>query len=162
MTFYRKERRKYFRYNTKVEICFRVNYDLKTKVKFQVIKQDKGCLSKKHLALSKNVSVEGMCFSSNLKLKKGDNLYLEVYLPKQKNPVCMTAQVRWSKALLLKSEEKHKFDTGVRLMTVSGKPVSPSIRFDKKQQVVWSDVLDSIFGSFRKLMQKSKGRIVCS
>lgn len=151
----KKERRKYARYNTEVKIYFHVNYDLKTKVRFQLLDEEESIpLSKKYPALSRDVSAEGLRFNSAKKLKKGNTLYLEVYLPRKKHPVRMTGQVRWSKKVLGVSAGKNKFDTGIKLLTVSGKPVSGSIYFDKKSRVIWSAVLDSIFGSFRKLMQK--------
>ncbi|MFH1414300.1 MAG: hypothetical protein ABIG56_05590 [Candidatus Omnitrophota bacterium] len=83
----------------------------------------------------------------------GDYLYIELYLPKLKKPVCMTGQVRWSRMVSPRIKRKYKFDTGVRLISVSGKSVSASIHFDKKDHIFWSIVLDSIFGNFRKLMQ---------
>ncbi|MDP1853020.1 MAG: PilZ domain-containing protein [Candidatus Omnitrophota bacterium] len=152
----KKERRKYLRYNTEVKIYFHVNYDLKTKVRFQVLDEKESMLlSKKYPALSRDVSAEGLRFNSGKELKKGNSLYLEVYLPRKKRPVRMTGQVRWSKKVLGSGSGKNKFDTGVKLLTVSGKPVSNSIYFDNESRVIWSTVLDSVFGSFRKLMQKN-------
>ena len=66
-----KERRKYERYATEAKIFFRVSYDLKTKVKFQVLdKQKRKYESKKYAALSKNVSAEALCFVGEHGLKK--------------------------------------------------------------------------------------------
>ncbi len=155
----KKERRKYERYDTEAKIYFHVNYDIKTKVKFQVLdKEIEKALSKKYSALSKNISAEGLRFSSDKKVKNGDSLYLELYLPKQKKPVCMTGEVRWSKAIPGETGKGHRFDTGVKLITISGEPVSSSIYYDKEHGVIWSAVLDSIFGSFRRLMRKIKPR----
>ena len=81
------ERRQYERYDTEVKIYFYVNYEIKTKVDYRVM--DKGGevpRDKKHHALSKDVSAQGMCFISNEKLNNGDQLYLEVYLPRAKKP----------------------------------------------------------------------------
>lgn len=152
-----KERRKYERYNTEVKIYFRVNYDLKTKVKFQVADKFKErLLAKKYPGLSRNVSAEGLGFSSDKKLKKGDYLYLEVYLPKQKEPVFMQGEARWSKPAPAAQKSRYKFDAGVKLTYVAGTPVSESIHLDKKHGVIWSIVLDSIFGNFRRLMRHSR------
>jgi hypothetical protein len=152
----KNERRKYARYNTEVKIYFHVNYDLKTKIRFRVLDEKESIpLSKKYPALSRDVSAEGLRFNSAKMLKKGNTLYLEVYLPRKKRPVRMTGQVRWSKKVFGFGGDKNKFDTGVKLLTVSGKPVSGSIYFDEESRVIWSAVLDSIFGSFRKLMQKN-------
>ncbi|HDZ77374.1 MAG TPA: PilZ domain-containing protein [Candidatus Omnitrophica bacterium] len=149
-----KEKRKYGRYNTEVEIYFRVNFDIRTKVKYRLLgKKSHKPLDGNHLALSRNISAEGLCFSSNEKLKKGSDLYLEIYIPKRKHPICMTGEVRWSKCVSDPKKSKYKFDTGVRLLSVSGKGIEPTIYFDDKHQVIWSVVLESILGSFRKIMQ---------
>ena len=151
-----KERRKYARYDTEAKIYFRVNYDLKTKVKFQVLRDGKKKhLSRKYLALSRDVSAEGLGFSANKRLTKGDFLYLEVYLPKKKKPVHMRGEVRWARPAFRPRKYSYKFDTGVKLMAVSGEPVAKSIYFDKKNKVIWSGVLDSVFGNFRKIIQKA-------
>ena len=155
----KKEKRKYSRYETEAKIYFRVNYDIETKVRFQVLDKDRErLLSRKYAALSRNVSVEGLGFSSNRKLRKGDIVYLEVYLPKQAKPIYMTGEVRCSNPALAKQKYNYRFNSGVRLLTVSGKPVTASVYFDKEYQVLWSIVLDSIFGNFRRLMQKMRAK----
>lgn len=152
----KKERRKYQRYDTEVKIFFHVNYDIKTKVKFRLIdKQKHVLLPKRYLGLSRNVSAEGIRFSSIKQLQKRDIIFIEVYLPKLKKPICMTGEVRWSEQTFLHPKIKYKFDTGVRLISVSGRPVHESIHYDKKNKIYWSEVLDSVFGSFRKFMQTS-------
>ncbi len=149
-----EERRKYPRYDTEIKIYFRVNYSLKTKVEFQLISaQDKKMLSKKYWGLSKDVSVEGLRFCSAKKLRKGNRIYLEMYLPKSRQPVWMIGQVRWSKKLD-NPRVKYQYDTGLKLKNVMGEPVSKSIYFDKKYKVFWSSVLNYAFGSFRKLKNK--------
>jgi len=155
----RKERRKYVRYDTEAKIYFCVHYDLKTKVEFQLInKGNERFLSKKYLGLSRNVSAEGLRFSSNKKLRKGDHLYLEIYLPKRKEPVYMMGEARWSKKLLTHPKYRYKFDTGVKLVSVMGEPVSKTVYFDKEYRVFWSIVLDYVFGSFRKYIQRKRKR----
>lgn len=151
------ERRKYERYNTKAEVYFSVVYDIKTKVKFRLLDKDK-IFKKRYFGLTKDISVEGMRFSSDKKLKIGDNLYLEVYLPKHKEPICMTGEVRWSRRISVHPDDKYKFDTGVRLITVLDKPVSKTVHYDKEHQVYWSIALDSVFGEFRKFMQEKRKR----
>lgn len=155
----KKERRKYERYDTEAKIYFHVNFDIKTKVKFQLLDKDiERALSKKYSALSRNISAEGLRFSSDKKLKKGNSLYLELYLPKQKKPIPMTGEVRWSRAALGGAKKKYGFDSGVKLITISGRSVSSSIYYDKDHKVVWSVVLDSVFGNFRRLMRRLKSR----
>ena len=155
-----KEKRKYERYDTYAKIYFHVTYDIATKVKFRVIDKVKNkALTKKYEALSKNVSAEGLCFSSAKQLNKGDILYMEVYLPvpedkktplpkKFKKPILMEGEVRWSQAS--KKQKKETFyDTGVKLITVNGKAVDESVFLDAINKVVWSVVLESIFGKFK-------------
>jgi hypothetical protein len=161
MNIRRKERRKYERYDTEAKVYFRVRYDLKTKVEFQLIdKSKKRLLSKKYPGISRNVSAEGMRFSSDKKLRKGTDLYLEVYLPKRKDPIYMTGEVKWSKKLFIYPKDAYEFDTGVKLKSIMGEPVSKTIYFDKKYGVFWSSVLNYVFGSFRECVQKDRGNIL--
>lgn len=154
-----RERRKYPRYDTEVKIYFRVHYSLKTKVKFQLINQDSDkSLSKKYFGLSRDISAEGMRFSSPKKLRKGNRLYLEMYIPKRREPVWMMGEVRWSKKLLAPPKPPYTYDTGVKLTNIMGEPVSASIYFDKKYKVFWSSVLNYAFGSFGKIQQKKSGK----
>lgn len=148
-----RERRKYDRYDTEAKVYFRVKYAIKTRVKFKILDK-KSHLSRRYAALSKNVSAEGFSFTSNRRLRRGDIIYLEVYLPRQKKPVCMIGETRWSSLVLGRGRRNRRFNTGLRLLAVSDKPVPETIYYDKKNNVVWSVVLDSIFGSFSKIMQQ--------
>ncbi len=154
----KRERRKYERYETEAKVYFRVIYEIKTKVEFRIIteKQEGRTLSEKYSAISKNVSAEGLCFTSHKQLEKGDALYLEIYLPKRKEPIHMQGQVRWSQCYTSQKENREdKFDTGVKLTAVEGKSVMVSIHYDEVNHLVWSIVLESIFGNFRKLAKKN-------
>jgi len=148
------ERRKYERYATEAKVYFRVVYEIKTKVEYQIADKEEGTLSKKYSAMSKNISVEGLCFVSDRQLAKGDKLYLEFYLPKREQPIRMEGQVRWSQATSKEEKQEDKFDTGVKLTAVEGKSVMASIHYDEPNHLVWSVVLESVFGSFRKIAQK--------
>jgi hypothetical protein len=154
----KRERRKYERYGTEAKVYFRVVYEIETKVEFRIVDGRLGeGVSQKYPAISKNVSVEGLCFTSQKQLEKGDMLYLEVYLPHLKKPICMEGRVRWSQPLP-GQKEKGVFDTGVKLIKVEGKSVMASIYYDEPNRVIWSVVLDSIFGNFRKLTQKNTSK----
>ncbi|MFH1359577.1 MAG: PilZ domain-containing protein [Candidatus Omnitrophota bacterium] len=154
------ERRKYSRYDTEVKVYFRVTYDIKTIVKFQIIEEEKEQGDqRKYSAISKNVSAEGICFCSNKRLEKGDILYLEVYLPGAKNPIRMKGDVRWSRVCGSSTPKEKKYDTGVQLVIVNKRPVSRSIHFDEKNNIVWSNVLESVFGSFRRFVRQSKSKV---
>jgi hypothetical protein len=152
-----RERRKYPRYSTEVKIYFRVHYSLKTKVKFQLIDEGREKSSSKiYLGLSKDISAEGLRFSSPKKLRKGNRLYLEMYIPRRREPVWMMGEVRWSKKLLSHPKLPYKYDTGVKLTDIMGEPVSRSIYFDKRYKVFWSSVLNYAFGSFGRMRQRKK------
>jgi hypothetical protein len=151
-----KERRKYQRYDTETKVHFYIDYRLVTRVKFRVIGECKG----KHAAgecsgITRNISAEGMRFSSEKKLKKGDLLCMRIYLPEGGKPIPMTGVVRWSGAVYPKSEEGFKFDSGVKLLRVKGRSVARSIHIDRKYNEPWSIVLDSVFGSFHKFLHKT-------
>ncbi len=153
-----QDKRKYERFETEVKIYFQVSYDVRTVVKFQIIdKANTQTKSEKYVALSKNVSAEGLCFISDQRLEKEDILNLEVFLPQADSPILMTGKVCWSQKDLLAPEKKERFTTGIQLLTVNDQAVGKSICFDKENRVVWSVVLESIFGSFRVFMQKTRG-----
>jgi len=155
----KRERRKYERFETETKVYFKVVYEIKTKVEFQIVYKKAGDgLSERYPAVSKNVSAEGLCFSSDKQLEKGDMLYLELYLPSRKQPIRMEGFVRWSQPELSKQTKRTEFDTGVKLTNVEDKSVMASICYDEANHVVWSVVLESIFGSFRKIAQKNISR----
>lgn len=149
-----KERRKYPRYDAELKVYFRVKYDIKTRVEFEVLESShKDEIAHKYSGLCKNVSAEGLCFASSKKLTEGDILLLEVYEPAVRTPVKMEGQVRWSKKLVRKAGEKEMYHTGLQLVTVNGKSVGDSVYFDKKYKIMWSAVLDSLFGTFAAVMK---------
>ena len=149
-----RDKRKYERYDTKVEIYFRVTYDVMTKVKFQIQNKTGQGSSRKYAAISRNVSAEGLSFISKKQLSKGDKLYLQVYLPQGKDAVDMEAEVRWSNPVMSKKAQKKLFETGLRVLLVQGESVERSIYYDKAYQIIWSVLLESILGSFRIISQK--------
>ncbi|HQP10191.1 MAG TPA: PilZ domain-containing protein [Candidatus Omnitrophota bacterium] len=158
----RPERRKYDRYKTDVEIYFDFIYDLETKVKFEVIAENgETAASEKYSAVSRNVSVGGLCFSSTQKVTQGDLLHLEVFLPGSGDPVHMKGRVEWCKPVIPSYEDRLReevegdrpFEVGVRLMFVGDQPVEDTIHHDPTYDVDWSVVLESIFGNYRMLME---------
>lgn len=149
------ERRRYARYDTEAKIYFSVTYDIKTRVKFQIVDQDKGEISPaRYSALSKNVSAEGLCFTSAKKLTIGDILNIEVYMPGRNEPICMEGEVRWSSPDSVGQKQTGKFNSGIKLMTVDSFPVAESIYEDEANHVIWSVVLESIFSSFKNFAKE--------
>ena len=146
-----KNKRKHDRYDTELKVYFDCVYELKTLVKFQVKDPDaKTPLLRKYSALSKNISAEGICFSTGKKLNPGDLLKLEIYLPQEANPICMDGEVRWCTNIpSLAGESESKFDVGIRLLTVADQSVENSVYFDEPNQITWSVVLESVLGGFK-------------
>ena len=92
-----EERRKYSRYGTQMKIYFQVKYDIRTKVEFKVLASANDGEGENYSGISKNISVEGLCFISDKQLSKGDLLLINVYAPNTQTPVSMEASVLWSK-----------------------------------------------------------------
>jgi hypothetical protein len=151
-----RERREYPRYDTEVKIYFHIQYDIETKVKFKILSSVmKSVKEHKYSGLSLNASAAGLCFVSKKKLKKGDILFIEVFEPKIRRPVKMEGEVRWSHKIAGRPGDAKKYDTGVRLILVNGKSVADSVYFDKKYKIMWSIVLESLFGSFAAAIKKA-------
>jgi hypothetical protein len=136
--------RKYERYDAQV-----MAYGIKAELEFKVINKDseKEILSEKYPAVCKNVSAEGVCFTSQKKLQKGDKVYLEIYLSDKKDPIRLEGEVRWSHETSLKQKQENNFDSGVRLLTVEGKSIHNTIYYDQRLKIYWSIILETIFGS---------------
>jgi hypothetical protein len=158
----KQERRKYDRFKTDVEIYFDFIYDLETKVKFELVNENgETSSSEKYSAVSRNVSVGGICFSSTQQVTQGDLLHLEVYLPGSEDPVHMKGKVEWCKPvipsyedrLLEEVEGQRPFEVGVRLIYVGDQLVEETIHHDAVYDVDWSAVLEAIFGNYRMLME---------
>ncbi|MDD5291675.1 MAG: PilZ domain-containing protein [Candidatus Omnitrophica bacterium] len=146
------ERRRYERYPSEVKVYFSVVYDVRAKVKFRVVDKNNECqvLSERLPAISKDVSAEGMRITCRKELKKGDLLDLEVHAPGRSDPLNMEGEVRWSQPL----SGSDRFDIGVKLSTINGKIVTVSVYHDGANEIVWSSILESVFGDFKKIAQK--------
>ena len=149
--------RKFERYETQAQIYFCFSYDINAFVKYSLLDKIKHkIISKKYLALGKNVSAQGLCFASHQQLTVGDMLSMEVFLPGTKQPIPMEGEVRWSKALLNNPKHPHRFDTGIKVVTVNGESVEATIHQDETYQLIWSVVLESVLGSYRIFTQTHK------
>jgi len=154
------EKRKAKRYSTEVKIHFDFAYDLETKVDFELIdKNKKESLSEKYHAVGQNISVEGLCFVTYVKVNENDLLHLEVYLPSAKNPIDMKGEVIWCKPIsssqhhgLEGGENQKTYQVGVKLLFVDGLSVQETVHYDEEYEVKWSVVLESVFGSYKMLM----------
>ena len=90
-------------------------------------------------------------------MNPGDRLALEVYVPSAEKPVHMEGEVRWCQEVPdQKSGGGPVFETGVKVFIVENTFVEKSIFIDQIHNVMWSVVLESIFGNFKHLMLKRK------
>ena len=143
------ENRQHKRYVPEKEMRVDFYYDVQTKVEFE---QDEEKKPQRHEGISKNISTHGLCFASDVQLKRGEHLNLEVHIPLQDKPVSMEGRVCWS-------EHKgagDRYDTGVEIESVEGKEVEQTIYHDETYDVDWSEVLESVLGQYRILAQQER------
>lgn len=81
----------------------------------------------------------------------GDKLMMEVFVPSSEKPVHMEGEVRWCTPT---GTGSRVFDTGVKISMVENTPVEKTIVVDSVNKVIWSIVLESVFGSFKHLMMQ--------
>ncbi len=145
------EARRHDRYDTDIKVHFYVPYEIKTKLNFQFKQhQPDESLNQRFKGLTKNISAGGLCFVSDQRLQSGDYILIDVYLPGVIKPIAMEGEVKWCKV----NEDGQLFYSGVQLAKVYEKPVEESIYFDQEHQVIWSNVLEQVLGSFAILHKK--------
>lgn len=154
----RKEKRKYLRYGTEMKVCYRINYDIRTKVRFRILEDKEKLAFKRYSGVSDNISIKGLCFSTRKKLEKKDMLLLEVYPPAMKNPVCMEGEVRWCEKKTKKLRNENLYYVGVKLISVEGKTVSRSTHYDKEYKIMWGAVLEALFGNFKEMAKAIRAK----
>lgn len=146
------EQRQCARYDKKLKVDFDFSYDAATKLKYRV---QEDVHVKRYAGMSRNIGASGLCLTSHHKLEKGQHLHLEVFLPKGRQPIHMDGEVRWCDKSLNK-RKKDLFEVGIKLKAVEGKSVDETVHLDEVHHVVWSNVLEAVFGTFRKLAQENK------
>lgn len=100
-----KEKRKFIR----VPLCAKLN--------FQVHEKDK--VSGESLpAVTKNISMKGICFVSEKQLTSGSMISIELHLPGKSLPLHLEGQIRWSKQLKQKGPVT-MYESGVTLFVVN-------------------------------------------
>ena len=109
-----EERRKYLRLDT-------VNI-VKVKVDRKLIKKPSEAAS----TFTKNISVEGMCLTSDKPFEIGKKLSLEIQLPGDSKPLRIRGQVQWVRSVKAKDQAKKTFEVGIKLFTIDK---SDSTRF---------------------------------
>lgn len=91
-------------------------FEVGTKVNYRIGKKQKKASLEKVKAVSKNMSVEGICFQSNEEITAGTQIELEVFLSGEPEPLLLRGEVRWSRSIEPK-DAKPLFEIGVRLFT---------------------------------------------
>ena len=95
-----------------------VRIDVAAKVIFRVKPKDKGGASPESTsAVSKNLSVEGICFTSEQHLAPGTNLELQVVFFSDPEPLILNGEVKWSRLTQGAGRPEAMFDIGVELRT---------------------------------------------
>jgi len=151
------EERKYARYDSNLKIEFQVNFDVETKINFRVKKKNEMQYSpQKYPAVSNNISVEGIGFTSHKKLNKGDQLLLDVYVPASEKPIRMQAETRWCRKSSYHKDEENAYDTGVEVHRIDDQVLRTTIFHDKENNVIWSSLLDAVFSNFKHIMAEKK------
>ena len=149
------EQRKSQRYSTEVEVLFQAAFPLKTEMSFQIIDPESGERNtNKYPAISKNIGVDGLCFTTSFRLEQGEHIFLEVFLEGKKDPIPMEGQVRWSRQSAFSAGKERKFDAGIKIISVKGQEISETFQYDEGHQAVWSGVLQTIFGDFKEEAKK--------
>ena len=98
-----------------------VRIDVAAKVNFRVIKKERkertAVSTENTSAMSKNVSVEGVCFKSKKQLPPGKEIDLQISFPSEPEPLLLEGEVRWSRPIQVEGEAETMFETGVKLYT---------------------------------------------
>jgi len=100
------ERRKYIRFESQTEIHFHIRE-----------RSEEESSRKRISGITKNLSIQGVCFVSDKELQAGTVITLEVNLPTQEEPLLLEGEVRWSQISENQGEEG-MYETGVKLFTV--------------------------------------------
>lgn len=149
------QQRKFQRFSSERPVSFDFAYDFESAVAVEPVASEGMAMPAfKYHAVTKNVSLEGLCFRSEYELRRGDLLNLEVFVPGDQRPVRLLGEVRWTFPAESESDSEPRFESGVVLRTIEGKGVRETIRFDEDYHVYWSDVLESILGRFRVLQEQ--------
>jgi len=111
------ERRKYVRFSYPffIRIRKRKEKDFPKKgdpvITFKEFKGDS-------ISISKNISVQGICFTTSKNYPIGTLVILEVFSPTRKTPFNMLAKVRWRNKRVVGKSSERVYDTGVEFLKI--------------------------------------------
>lgn len=150
----KEDQRKLPRYSTDVKVSFALPYEIRAEVDFGVAQAEKERHVQKYVGFSRNISAQGLCFESNVDVKPGTLLWMELHLPDIAQIIYMQGEARWSQLLSVTPEAPRTFLTGVQIKVVDGVEVEQTVYFDQKYHVMWSELLERVLGGFAKAHKK--------
>ena len=154
MSSHKPENRKLPRYVTDVKVNFVLPYELRAEVDFGVEQDVKEKHLHKYVGFSRNISAQGLCFESNVEVKPGTMLWLELHLPDTAQVIYMHGEARWTQVVTVTPQTPKTFLTGVQIRVVDGIDVEQTVYFDQKYHVMWSELLERVLGGFAKAHKK--------
>lgn len=153
----KNQQRTYYRRPFKNKAVVNFIYDFHAKVDVHSTEKSIKPAVLKYHGICKNISVEGLCFVSEKRLKRGEKLDLEFYVSDSNSPIHMQGNVRWSREAPGSQSAHSQYDTGLKLITIEGRAVCDSVHFDEKYKLYWSDVLDLISGEWKQFVKEFRG-----
>ncbi|MFC1699239.1 PilZ domain-containing protein [Candidatus Omnitrophota bacterium] len=106
-----------------------VRFGLNTKINYLVRKEKaQPAATKKEASTSKNVSIEGVCFTSYQEMLTGTELDLEIFISNEEEPLLLRGQVKWSRPIGFKYG-KPAFEVGVQLAALDDSDQNSYLRF---------------------------------
>jgi len=150
----KNDKRNYHRHPLKDKALINFIYDFYAKVDVHSAEMPTKPKALKCHGVCKNISAEGICFASEIRLKRGEKLDLEFYIANSQSPIHMQGNVRWSKKAPESQSTYSQYDTGLKLTTIEGKDVCDSVHYDEKYRLYWSDVLELISGEWKQFIEE--------
>lgn len=111
----KSEKRKYARLDLQSEINLSVMDVSKERV-----------VAKRMKAAGKDIAVHGIRFITKKRLKKGDIVSMEIFLPNRESPVYVEGEVRWAKKL---SKNKEQYEVGINFLTLDEENVLVLLKY---------------------------------
>lgn len=106
-----------------------IRFNSEGTINLQVQKKDQDQTpSDKVFAITKNLSIKGICFIYDKNLVPGDIIQLEIVLPPQPQTLHLEGQVKWVNSLK-PTENTEVFETGVELFTLGENDESRFIEY---------------------------------
>ena len=93
-----------------------IRFSLKTHVNFQIKRPGEApaSLDSPAHAITKDISMRGICFSASRRLMPGNALKLFVFFERNKKPIHLEGKVAWC----MQQKGREMFDMGVELLSI--------------------------------------------